>query len=246
MGKQWAPGPSAPTLGDAEAHVWRTNVDAVLPSEARRLEALLSAEEVREANRFVFWSDRRRFTVARAVLRTILSRYVDCEPTRIQLVRMPQGKPRLAGPLSGTLQFNVSHSAEMALYAIGRGAEVGVDVERIRPALASELLSSRVLSIEDTSRLHALAPEARNDAAFAAWTRREAYAKARGLGLPLLDRGDTPGPEWTVQEIPLGPGWKAALAVAGTIRDVCYWTLDAAAVSARRSPCGNLPPGWRG
>jgi 4'-phosphopantetheinyl transferase len=232
-GQEWAPGPSAPTLGDAEAHVWRTNVDAVLPSEARRLESLLSAEEVREADRFVFGSDRRRFTVARAVLRTILSRYVNCEPTRIQLVRMPQGKPRLAGPLSGTLQFNVSHSAEMALYAIGRSPEVGVDVERIRPALAPELLSSRVLSIEDTRRLRALPPEARDDAAFAAWTRREAYAKARGLGLPLLDRGDTPGSDWTLQEIPLGPGWKATLAVAGMITNVRYWTVDAAVVSGR-------------
>ena len=231
-GQEWAPGPSSPRLSDAEIHVWRTNLDAVTLSEVRDLATRLPAEEVREADRFVFGSDRRRFTVARAVLRVILSRYVDRDPLVIPLVRTTMGKLRLAGALEGALQFNVSHSAQMALYAVGRGPELGVDVERIRPAVSCELLSSGVLTIEEVGRIHALSPEARDDAAFAAWTRREAYAKARGLGLALLDRADTPGPEWTLQEIPLGPGWKAALAVAGAIRDVRYWTL-AAAVSGR-------------
>jgi hypothetical protein len=107
----------------------------------------------------------------------------------------------------GGLQFGVSHSAQMALYAIGRSPELGVDVERIRLAVSGKLLSSGVLTIEDV-------------------------AKAPGLGVALLDRADTPGPEWTLEEIPLGAGWKAALAVAGVIRDVRYWTLDAA-VSGR-------------
>ena len=41
-----------------------------------------------------------------------------------------------------------------------------------------------------------------------------------------------PRSTWTLQEIPLGPGWKAALAGAEAIRDVRYWMLDAA-VSGR-------------
>ena len=229
----WPPGPSAPTLGDDEVHVWRANLDAVPDPAATGLARLLGTAERREAERFVRWVDRRRFIVRRAALRAVVGRYLRCPPSLIGLVRLPCGKVCLSAPLAKALQFSVSHSREIALYAIARHLQVGVDVERLRPDLASELLSSDVLPIEDTRRVEALPHEARADAAFAAWTRREAYAKARGLGLARLERGDVPGPDWTVQDISAGTGWKAALVVAGTPGNVHYWTMEVAGISDR-------------
>ena len=222
----WPPGPRAPTLSEGEIHVWRASLDAVPSSTTRGLESLLSPEELHESRRFAFVADRCRFIVARALLRTVLSRYVGRDPAGLPLRRTPEGKPQLGEPLEGRLQFNVSHTREIALYAIGGDRDVGVDVERIRPGLTADVLDSGVLVADDTERLRTLRGAARDDATFAAWTRREAYAKARGVGLGLLDRGEAPGPEWTVEEIPVGREHRAALAVAGAIRRVRYWTLD--------------------
>jgi 4'-phosphopantetheinyl transferase len=233
MNMAWAPGPAAPTLGDGEAHVWRTSLDAVPGSQARRLEAFLSVDEVRHGNGFAFPSDRRRFIVARAVLRSLLGRYLDLPPAAIELAVTPTGKPELGVALGHALQFNVSHSDGVALYAIGRGLELGVDVERVRPAVLSELLAARVLPIEATRHVDTLVPAERADAAFAAWTRREAYAKATGLGLAELDRSAAPPSEWTLHEVPMEAGWKAALAAAGPVTRVRYWTLEVNAISAR-------------
>ncbi len=226
------PGPAAPSLRDGEAHVWRADLDAAPPLEVQRLAATLSAEERRAAGQFVFAPDRRRFTVARGVLRAILSRYLGCESARIELARTPHGKPRLATP-GATLLFNVSHAAELALYALAPGREIGVDVERIQPAVTVEMLGSHVLSATETAHLRAFPPEVRDRAVFAAWTRKEAYLKARGVGLPGLEIGDEAGPGWTLHEVDLGPGWAAALAVEGPITTVRYWIWEPGVVSGR-------------
>jgi phosphopantetheinyl transferase len=126
---------------------------------------------------------RQRWIAARWALRRVLGRYLEREPAQIELHLGERGKPMLAEPET-SLRFNLSHSGELAMIAIGEEREVGVDVQ---------LLGSRPAEF------------------YADWTRREAVAKCHGTGLwaPLPDA------TVAVTELDAGPGYAAAVAIAG-------------------------------
>jgi 4'-phosphopantetheinyl transferase len=143
-------------------------------------------------------------------LRRLLGRYLDADPHEIELRAGKHGKPRLADPAAG-LRFNLSHSGGIALIAVAFGVEVGVDVERIRPRRNLLRLAERALDPAAAAAVRAASPERRLAAFHAAWTRREAIAKCRGVGLwaPL------PTTPVSLSPLDAGPGFAAALAVAG-------------------------------
>lgn len=221
-------------LGDKEVHVWRAKLNLQTPC-LHRLIQTLSADERARAERFYFHKDRERFIVARGLLRVILGRYRNTEPSQLHFCYNPYGKPALANESgSNGLRFNLSHSHELALYAITRGREIGVDLECIRPDLAGDQIAERFFSPGEVKALRALPPSSQHVGFFNCWTRKEAYIKARGEGLTLpLDRFDVsvvPGeaaallyvsgdPEessrWSLQELVAGPGYVSALAVEG-------------------------------
>jgi 4'-phosphopantetheinyl transferase len=199
-----------PALGRGEVHVWRTALD-LDPPRVAALAASLSADERDRAARFHFERDRVRFTVARGVLRALLGRYLDLPAPALAFDYGQHGKPSLAAaavarPVDGApgaeLRFNLSHSAGVALCAVTRGREVGVDVEGLRADFATDEIAERFFSPAERAALRALPAGARCAAFFACWTRKEAYIKARGLGLSLaLDAFD----------VSLAPGEPAAL-----------------------------------
>ncbi len=144
----------------------------------------------------------------------------------------PYGKPSLSGPGGAGLRFNISHCGDLALYAFARSRELGVDVERVTPGMASEKIASQFFSPAEVAALRAVPKPRRAEAFFACWTRKEAYIKARGKGLSLpLDRfavsitpGDaallsscSPGDveRWSLRELEPGSGYAGALAVEG-------------------------------
>ena len=100
-----------------------------------RLPAALAPDVLARADRFAFPHDRRRYVAAHGALRAILGGYLNTTPAGVPIRYTPQGKPYLAPP-SSDIRFNLSHSGELALIAVTRGREVGVDVERIRPVSA--------------------------------------------------------------------------------------------------------------
>src|SRR5881394_833913 len=87
--------------------------------------ATLSDDERSRAARFRFERDRQRFVVARGVLRELLGRYLDIDPGQIRFVYNAFGKPELHPDFGGGLNFNLAHSADLALIAIARDARVG-------------------------------------------------------------------------------------------------------------------------
>jgi len=97
------------------------------------------------------------------------------------------GKPTVAG--APGFSFSVSHSGALLAVAVVHGAQVGVDVEEVRPRRHLDRLAARVLTPAEHARWEALPAEARLDAFLRHWTEREAYLKAIGLGLrgPLRD-----------------------------------------------------------
>ena len=105
----WLPSPPDLRPGRDEVHVWRAALDRDDP-EVERLWAALTPDERERAQRFHFDRDRRRFVVARGVLREILGRRLALAPAMIRFAYNEYGKPSLREDAGG-LRFNASHSA---------------------------------------------------------------------------------------------------------------------------------------
>ena len=179
FGPSWRPPPATLELQRDEVHVWRAALDR--PTEqVWGLWTLLSADERRTAKRFHFQTDRSRYIIGRGLLRTILSRYLKRAPNRLRFYYSPYGKPALLGGPEEALYFNVSHSRDLALFAVTRGRALGVDVEHVVSELAVQDLAERFFSPREIVALRTLPANLRQEAFFACWTRKEAYLKARG------------------------------------------------------------------
>ena len=153
----------------------------VSPLTAISLAQTLSADELERAARIAFPVDRRRFVVARGFLRAALGRELGLRPDAVRIELDDNGKPRVRG----RLRFNLAHSHELAVIAVGADRELGVDVEHLRPLPRRSELAAAVLTGRERDALDAL-PEQRRDRAFlTAWTRKESYLKARGVGLSV-------------------------------------------------------------
>lgn len=103
--------------------------DDVLALAAR----LLSEEEDARAASIVRLAQRRRYTIARSVLRILLGRTLGLEARDVPLASDEHGKPILANRAHGRIGFNLSHSGDLALIAIGPQPAIGVDIEPIAP-----------------------------------------------------------------------------------------------------------------
>jgi len=170
------------TLSNHEVHVWQADLDDAA-QDLSCLRDTLSAEERERAARFHFAQDRDRWTAGRGLLRVLLSRYLCAEPQSLRFAYGAYGKPVLAGGESEPVFcFNLSHSERMALVAIARGREVGVDIERIRTDFRPEDLAPAVFSPQEQEALRAIAVEDQHRLFFEFWTAKEAYIKARGSG----------------------------------------------------------------
>ena len=166
-----------------EIHVWRASLD-VNSTELPHLEAVLSVDERQRADRFLFPQHANRFRAARGILRRILGRYLQVPAEDIRFEYGPRGKPALdTGYHASNICFNVSHSADMALYAVCRDRTVGVDIEMVRPIDRLEKLAERFFSRNEVEALAQLKDEQRLMGFFNAWTRKEALLKAVGTGL---------------------------------------------------------------
>lgn len=179
----WQLSSTVTELSDNIIDVW--HIDLLHAKAIKESDWLsLAAHERARADRFVFADDRRRFLLAHIALRKILSGYLQIDPALLQLTEDTLGKPVLhASHQLQQLQFNLSHSHELAILAVTLNNAVGVDVEYIvRPAdyLA---LAKRFYSASEYQALVDLPVEQQTLGFFQAWTRKEAFIKAIGHGL---------------------------------------------------------------
>lgn len=170
-------------------HLWWLRTDRELSSEiVDRCARLLSPEEQERRDRFMFDADRRRYVLSHAMLRQTLSLYASVAPNEWIFETGPHGKPAIAAG-QPQLSFSLTHTQGLSACAITDGREVGVDAEDIsRPAEYLEL-AERFFSPQEATRIRGLPDDWRAEGFFAVWTLKEAYIKARGLGLalPLAD-----------------------------------------------------------
>jgi 4'-phosphopantetheinyl transferase len=190
---------------------------------------LLTAEEIARADRFRQTEDRLRCILGRGLLRQALGRALDLAPEVVSFGVNAHGKPTLADP--SEIAFNLAHSGDYVMAAVGRARAVGVDVERHRPDLDALAVGRQVFTAGELAVIAAAPPEQRHDLFFRQWTFKEAVVKAVGIGLSLdLKRfevvfsgeprlvshgveelGDPA--DWRLTTLPVDPGYSAALAV---------------------------------
>lgn len=170
-------------LTPGTVHLWQLPI----PTTAGWLpqwQGWLAAAERDRADRFHRDRDRHTFILARGGLRWLLGQYLGVAPEAIAFSYGDHGKPQLAAPpsLDPALTFNLAHSGDWVVYALTRGAAIGVDVEAIAPRRYGEGLIQRCLTPQEQ---HTLSPDlaTRQRQFFDYWTAKEAYLKATGQGL---------------------------------------------------------------
>ena len=214
-------------MSDAlETEIWQIPLAVEFSLRQR---AVLSDSERDRAERFRFDDDRRRYVVAHAATRSILGQRLSVSPELLQFTAGQFGKPELIG--GGDLQFNLSHSGDLALLAVTHGAAVGVDVEQLDRVRRGGEAIERFLSARERHDLAQLSGNERETALARLWVCKEAWLKATGEGLsrPLdsfdmaFDGGqprvaavrpysaDAVG--WTMSLLELNEPYTAALAV---------------------------------
>lgn len=241
MNAAWSTPPQDLRLKPNEVHVWRVCLD-VADSTVEYLLPILCVTERQRAERFRFQKDRKQFVVTRSVLRIILGRYLEREPSTLSFCYNQYGKPELASTSDRTIRFNLSHSHGLALIAVAQNLDIGIDLEYIRPNVSWEQIAQSYFSSKERDMLHQLPVALKTLAFFTVWTRKEAYIKATGKGLSLpLDRFDVsivPGEpakllnvqwddreaeRWLLIELTPGSGYAATLAAGAGNWQLKLW-----------------------
>lgn len=220
-------------------HVWAVRLDdATVDFERGR--DLLSPDERARAARFKFERDRRRYLVAHIALHEILNRYLPIDPPRLSFDIGANGKPSLPQPLASSgVEFNLSHSNEMALLAVCHKREVGVDIEYVKEDFAFQEIAERFFTSREVAAMRGLPASLQRQAFFKCWTSKEAFLKAKGAGLSgaldeveiaLISEGqvritaDVQG--WSLAELNPLDGYQAALVVAGAPVPIHYYLWE--------------------
>ncbi|EDX84518.1 4'-phosphopantetheinyl transferase superfamily [Synechococcus sp. PCC 7335] len=216
-------------MGEA-VQVWQVPLQ-VSNDTLVRYTKCLSEDEISRAARFHFNSDRRKFVVARGTLRYLLGARFRCRAGAIAFGYSKYGKPEMRTASKGDrpFHFNLSHSGEIALCALGGDHVVGVDIEKVKPIQRLEGMLERCLVAREKAVVESFATEKQPFAFLQYWTCKEAYLKAIGLGLsqsmttvevdlnpPRFVRGpDGCAASWQLHDIEVPEDYVAALVVAG-------------------------------
>lgn len=176
------------TGSDASVDVWLSHYDEI--NDARlhaEYRALLSPEERFQEPRFHTRYDQRRYLITRAMIRTVLSRYVAREPRAWRFVTNRYGRPAIANdaPEAADIEFNVSHTPCLIALGVTRRRGLGVDVENVGSRSAPLHIADRCLAATELAELARVPRSDRQLRFFEYWTFKESYAKARGIGLSM-------------------------------------------------------------
>jgi 4'-phosphopantetheinyl transferase len=219
-------------LLDTDIHVWTVDLN-LNPQQVGEFDRFLTTQERQRAAKFINPLHGNRWTVARGYLRQILSKYLDLTPAEIVFSYGQQGKPAVE---DNSLQFNLSHSGDRAVYAISAKYPVGIDLEFIHTLPATDLVD-RFFSATEQQIFHRLPANLQQAAFFHAWTQKEAYLKACGTGLstPLDQIEVSIDPRtsaeiisapiagiWQIQQLVISTEYAGAIVIGGNYDRIEY------------------------
>jgi len=172
-----SPPQGMPSPASGQVHLWRTDL--------RRFEhestADLSPAEQRRAGALVNPFVQSRFVASRLFLRRVLGAYLERRPDLLVFSIAEGGKPQLDNVMAA-LEFNLSHTADLALLAIAT-RPIGVDVEVLNPKRYSMAITRRILDDQEVTSLERLTGNELTYGFVKLWTRFEARQKAFGEGI---------------------------------------------------------------
>lgn len=174
-----------------EIHLWFLFENEVEDeSFARCCDRLVTIDERRAVERCLLLAERRRRLLARALVRWVLSRYLDADPLQLCIARNAHGKPELTQTgLASPIQFNISHTEGLILMGAASGRALGVDVECIDRTNPPSDVAETYFSGRESAWLQSLPHALRAEHCYRLWTLKESFLKAEGSGLAAsLDR----------------------------------------------------------
>lgn len=221
--------PAGPTTAGARVDIWTIRLD-LPPAALEATQNLLSPDELTRLKAFRNEQARRNYIISHAALRHILGDCLQVAPLQLQFASGPHGKPALAGPIHGRLEFNLTHSSDLALLALTQSSDVGIDIETVRPMPDAVRIAERFFSAAETEALKELPVTEQANAFLSLWTRKEAVAKGTGLGIAnflsrfevttgpdakvkTIDGDPRLGAQWTLHAFEPAAGYLAAVAV---------------------------------
>jgi 4'-phosphopantetheinyl transferase len=241
MSDVWHVPDAMPVADEGRLHVWRFNLRDE-SADIRRLEPVLRDHELVRADSFHRLRDRTTYVLARAQLRILLGKYLNRDARDVKIAYTANGKPVLS-PSANVfpVQFNLAHSQDVALCAVSRYSEVGIDVEYGHAHVDVRRIARRYFSTTEASLLESLPFSEARQWFLRQWTRKEALAKVQGIGLwavigceLLSDENARPGEvivadgPWHIYDLSPGPGYYGAVAHNGAVsRLECFqWPLE--------------------
>ncbi len=175
---EWTPTLALPA---DEIHIWTASLK---PDQFEDQSRHLNSDEKERLARFRIEKPRNQFACTRGLLRQLLGRYLGCEPCNVPISHEATGKPIVKGY---PLHFNVTHSDDIAAFAVSAVGRVGIDIEKVRPMANFDSIVQRFFSAGECAGFAELPPDIRERAFFQMWTRKEALLKALGQGIHALE-----------------------------------------------------------
>lgn len=170
-------------MSESPVDLWFVNTaDVYRPSLLETCRALLTPEEVERHRAFVFEKHRHEYLVTRALARGVLARQLGKEPRALEFVRNEYGRPELVPP---SVRFNLSNSTRLVICAVSTDRELGVDTEPLDRAERILDVADSFFTARERQGLASLAMPQRLRRAVSLWTLKEAYMKARGMGMSI-------------------------------------------------------------
>ncbi len=161
-------------------HLWQVDSTLLQPHTAKLIHSL-NPEERERAARFLAPLHRDRFIIARSLLRQILCFYTQQPAETLILQKGPHEKPFL-DPHSTKITFNLSHSDNQIIYAIGNTIDLGIDIEKMRDTI-DFAIAKRFFAKEEYQKLDTLPLTEKMPAFYRFWTGKEAVIKMTGEGI---------------------------------------------------------------
>jgi 4'-phosphopantetheinyl transferase len=179
-------GAASRQLRAGEVDVWLTSLKDIGPAQQFACQQLLSEPERARWQRFLVPHARLQYLVTRALVRTTLSKYADVPSTAWQFETNDYGRPHVS-PVHGIgdIHFNLSNTMGLVVCAVARTYEIGIDVETIARDVDIDGVAPTVFAPAELANFRRADAQHRIDRFFSYWTLKEAYIKARGMGLSL-------------------------------------------------------------
>lgn len=245
-------------LIDKIVYVWWVDLNKVKQYQAD-FRQWLADSEIQRAERFLRPEHRERYIAVHAILRLLLAKYLAADPEDLVFTKGSRGKPYVAGINAGKLQFNLSDSENLALFAFTQKQEVGVDVEYIAEKIEALEIAERFFSPDEYQALLRCDPIQRKEKFYRCWVRKEAYLKLIGQGLhfPLSQfavsiedlpncllsvRGDVQLAQTCVvrsidmHQVKMGNHYAAAFAVEGELEEIVFAEWEIQEESLAKAP----------